>query len=209
MNPKNPEIDNYLTVGCGRCPLGGTPECKVHDWQIELKRLREIVLDSGLTEELKWSVPCYTLNGSNVVIVSALKNHAVISFFKGALMADAHGMLEKPGENSQLARVIRFSSDRAIQDAEVALRDYLREAILVEESGVKPELNTRSEAALPEELERKLDALPALRSAWDKLTPGRRRGYLLHFAAAKQSKTRVARIEKHIPAILEGRGMHD
>ena len=114
----NPQIDHYLSEGCGRCPLGGTPDCKVHNWPQELKKLRTIVLDCGLTEELKWGVPCYTFRNKNVLIVSALKDYAALSFFKGALLSDTNGMLQKPGENSQAARLIKFTSPSAITTME-------------------------------------------------------------------------------------------
>lgn len=206
---KNPQIDLYLQEGCGRCPLGGTPECKVHYWPEELKLLRAIVLESGLTEELKWRVPCYTIDGHNVAIVSALKDHACISFFKGALLVDPQELLEKPGENCQAARVVRFTSAKDVRKATVALKQLIHQAIKVEKSGLKVDFKAKNELVLPDELVKKLEERPTLRTAWEKLTPGRKRGYVLFFSAAKQSKTREARIEKYSPSILEGRGMHD
>jgi uncharacterized protein YdeI (YjbR/CyaY-like superfamily) len=205
----NPQIDQYLKQGCGRCPLGGTPQCKVHDWQKELKLLREIALTCGLTEELKWKVPCYTIDGRNVAIVSALKDHATISFFKGALLTDTHGILEKPGENCQAARRIRFTSVNAIRERAAVLKEYIRQAVELEKSGLKVDFKAKHELIIPEELQRKLAAMPALRSAWESLTPGRQRGYVLYFSAAKQAKTRESRIEKRLSSILEGRGLHD
>lgn len=209
MASKNPKIDLYLKEGCGRCPLGGTPECRVHDWQKELVALREILLDCGLTEELKWKVPCYTCDGHNVAIVSASKDYASVSFLKGALLADPQRILEKPGENSQAARVIRFKSVKAVREMVPVIKEYIREAIEVEQSGRKVDFKAKNELIIPEELQRKFDELPVLRSAWEALTPGRQRGYVLCIAAAKQSKTRQSRIEKYIPWILEGRGIHD
>ena len=209
MTTMNPKVDDYLKEGCGRCSLGGTPACKVHDWQKELKLLRDVMLKSGLTEERKWGVPCYTIDGRNVAIVSALKDHAVISFFKGALLKDSQQILKKPGENCQAARVIRFTSVSAIREILPLLKETIREAIQVEQSGLKVDFKAKHELVIPEELESKLEAMPALRSAWESLTPGRQRGYVLHFSAAKQSKTRESRIEKYIPSILEGRGLHD
>jgi uncharacterized protein YdeI (YjbR/CyaY-like superfamily) len=204
-----PQVDRYLQVGCGRCPLGGTPECKVHAWQKELHLLRKIAIDCGLIEELKWKVPCYTFDGSNIFIVSALKHCASISFFKGALLKDLHRILEKPGENCQAARVIKFTSEKEVRELELLVKDYIREAIEVEQSGLKVNFKAKDELVIPDELDRKFRELPALRSAWEQLTPGRRRGYVLYFSAAKQSKTREIRIDKCTPWILEGRGMHD
>lgn len=206
---KNPLIDAFLKDGCGRCPLGGTPECKVHDWTKELELLRSILLKSGLTEQLKWKMPCYTIDGRNVVLLAALKDHASISFFKGALLKDPHGILSKPGENCQAARVIRFTSASEVKRLTPIIKATVQEAIEVERAGAKVDFKAKHELVLPAELETKLDELPALRVAWDKLTPGRQRGYVLYFTAAKQSSTRTSRIEKVTPAILEGRGMHD
>ena len=209
MTKTNPLIDEYLQMGCGRCPLGGTPECKVHSWQKELALLRRIVLACGLTEELKWKVPCYTYDGHNVVVVAAFKDHASLSFFKGALLSDPHKLLERPGDNSQAARVLRFTSVKEVNRLDAFLREYIHEAIEVERSGLKVDFKAKHELLLPTELERKFEQAPALRTAWDKLTPGRQRGYVLYFAAAKQAKTRESRIEKMAPLILEGRGLHD
>ncbi len=206
---RNPQIDQYLREGCGRCPLGGTPECKVHDWQAELQLLRSIALDCGLTEELKWKAPCYTYAKHNVAMISALKDCATLSFFKGALLEDPHGILVRLGPNCQAARLVRFTSVQSIREREQAIKALLRSAIEVESSGKKVEFIAKDKLVFPEELERKFDASPSLRSAFEALTPGRRRGYILYFAAAKQSKTREARIEKWTPQILKGLGMHD
>ncbi len=205
----NDLIDLYLEEGCGRCPLGGTPECKVHSWQKELQLLRKIVLSCGLTEELKWKIPCYTIDGRNVLTVSAFKEHATISFFKGALLKDQHRVLQKPGENSQAARVLHFTSVKAIRDLVPVIKETILDAIAVERSGQKVEFQAKHELTLPVELEQRLSELPALRAAWDGLTPGRQRGYVIFFSGAKQSATRQSRIEKSIPDILAGRGIHD
>jgi uncharacterized protein YdeI (YjbR/CyaY-like superfamily) len=205
----NVQVDAYLEQGCGRCPLGGTPECKVHSWTKELQLIRSIALASGLTEELKWKVPCYTWQGSNIAIVSAFKEYASFSFFKGALLTDPDGILEKPGENSQAARLIRFTSVKAVRSVQATLKSYIAEAIQLEQSGAKVDFKAKHELTIPDELEDKFQALPALRSAFAALTPGRQRGYILHFTGAKQSQTRAARIEKCINLILEGRGLHD
>ncbi len=209
MQKKNPKIDEYLAIGCGRCPLGGTPECKVHDWQAELKLLRSIVLDCGLTEELKWKVPCYTIDKKNVLIVAAFKHYCSLSFIKGTLLTNAAGILEKPGENSQSARLIRFTDVPMIRDLEPTIRALIQEAIEVERVGTKVEFKSNLELVIPDELQRKFAAFPALQAAFAALTPGRQRGYILFFSAAKQSSTRQSRIEKYVPQILEGRGMQD
>jgi uncharacterized protein YdeI (YjbR/CyaY-like superfamily) len=209
MKQLNTSVENFLQNGCGRCPLGGTPECKVHDWPKELKRLRSIVLGSGLVEEVKWGVPCYTFEKHNVVIVSALRECCTLSFFKGALLKDSHGVLEKPGENSQAARLFRFTSVREIAAREPLIKQYIREAIELEKAGAKVNFKAKTDLTIPIELENKFAALPALRAAFTALTPGRQRGYVIYFTGAKQSKTRESRIEKCIPAILEGRGLHD
>ena len=209
MNPRNIEIDKYLSDGCGRCSLGGTPDCKVHAWQEELKLLREIALECGLTEERKWGVPCYTIEGKNVSIVSALKSYASISFFKGVLISDRHNILEKPGENCQSDRVVKFTSVDAIRRLESVLREYLHQAIEIERSGEKVNFDAKFDLELPIELSNRLALSSELKRAWENLTPGRKRGYVLFIAAAKQPKTREARIDKYTPLILRGKGMHD
>lgn len=204
----NPEVDLYLEQGCGRCPLVGTPECKVHDWEEELKQLRLIILESGLTEEVKWSVPCYTYQGSNVLILSAFKNYCSVSFFKGSLLKDPRKVLLKPGKNSQAARLFKYTSVAQITDSEHILKDYIREAIEIEKSGEKVKFKKNPEP-VPEELQAKFDEDPALQEAFEALTPGRQRGYIIHFSGAKQSSTRQRRIEKYITKIKEGKGFHD
>ncbi len=208
MIDMNPQIDNYLSEGCGRCPLGGTPDCKVHHWPQELKKLRTIVLDCGLTEELKWGVPCYTFHDKNVLIVSALKDYAALSFFKGALLSDTNGILQKPGENTQAARLIKFTSLPEIVAMEDILKAYIFEAIEVEKAGLAVVFKTNPEP-IPEELQHKLDQDFGFKAAFEALTPGRQRGYILHFSQPKQSATRVSRIEKCIPKIMEGKGFND
>jgi uncharacterized protein YdeI (YjbR/CyaY-like superfamily) len=209
MTNMNPKVDTYLAEGCMRCSLGGTPQCKVHNWPEVLKALRKVILDCGLTEELKWGVPVYTHNGKNIVIMSAFKEYCALSFFKGVLLKDAAGILEKPGENTQAARLIRFTDVGKIVAMEPVLKAYIHEAIEVEKAGLKVELKKTSEYKIPEELQTRLDEDPAFRDAFEALTPGRQRGYLLYFSAAKQSKTREARIEKCIPKIFEGIGLND
>ncbi|MDX2283331.1 MAG: YdeI/OmpD-associated family protein [Bacteroidia bacterium] len=202
-------VDHYLAEGCGRCPLGGTPDCKVHAWQPELRALRQIVLGCGLTEEVKWGVPCYTFQGSNILIVSAFKEYASLSFFKGALLADPQGILAKPGEHSQAARIVRITRVQDLAELEPVLRAYIFEAIEVERMGLQVDFKAKHELALPEELQQRLDADPVLKAAFGALTPGRQRGYVLYFSAPKQSKTRTARIEACVQRILDGKGMQD
>lgn len=209
MTSENPQIDEYLIEGCGRCPLGGTPECKVHRWTAELRALRSIVLSCGLTEELKWGVPCYTYQKKNVIIVSAFKENCVLSFIKGALLQDNHKLLEKPGKNSQSGRVIKFTGVAQITEREDVLKAYIFDAIEVEKSGKQVDFKAKNELKYPEELLTKFEEMPRLQKAFEALTPGHQRGYILHFTQPKQSKTRVSRIEKNVPKILNGKGFHD
>lgn len=175
-------------------------------WRAEICALRELLLETELTEELKWYQPCYTLGGKNVAIIGKLKDCCVLSFFKGALLADANGVLEMPGPNSQAGRVIRFRSADDVRRLSPVIRDLLQQAIEVERSGRKVTLKSIEERELPPELEEAFASYKGLREAFDALTPGRRRYYLMHFSSAKQSATRIARIERAIPAIMEGKG---
>lgn len=205
----NPAVDLYLAEGCGRCPLWRTPDCKVHPWQAELAALRTILLDTALREEVKWKVPCYTFEGNNVLILSAFKEYCSLSFFKGALLKDHGGILEKPGENTQAGRLIRFTDVQRIVALESVIKAYVAEAIEVEKAGLDVEYKKTSEFEVPDELVDVFDEDPQFREAFESLTPGRQRGYLLYFSGAKQSKTRVSRIEKYRQQIFEGKGMHD
>ena len=172
-------------------------------------QLRKILLDCGLTEELKWAVPCYTFEKSNIVLMSAFKEYCALGFFKGALLKDANGILEKPGENTQAARQIRFTNVRDIVEMEPVLKAYINEAIEVQKAGLKVDFKEKTELVFPEELQKKLDETPVLKTAFEALTPGRQRGYILYFSAPKQSKTRVSRVEKCMPKILDGKGLND
>jgi uncharacterized protein YdeI (YjbR/CyaY-like superfamily) len=201
-------VDNYLLEGCGRCKLGGTPDCKVHNWPKELIELRRIVLECGLTEELKWGVPCYTFDSKNILVVSALKDYACLSFFKGVLLEDAVGILEKPGENSQSYRLIPFTHVQHIFEMETTLKSYIFEAVEIEKAGLKVAFKKNPEP-IPEEFQARLDVDPLLSSAFYSLSPGRQRGYIIHFSQPKQNKTRESRIDKCIPKIMEGIGFHD
>ncbi len=194
MNKMNSEVDVYLS--------------KSKQWQAELKKLRTLLLDSPLTEEWKWRVPCYTFQKKNIVLISGFNAYCAISFFKGALLKDGHAILKKPGENTQAARLIRFTSVDEIVKLEPVLRAYIAEAIEVESAGLRVTTKTEPEP-VPAELQKKFEEMPILQTAFEALTPGRQRAYLMHFSAAKQSKTRASRIEKCSPRILDGKGIND
>jgi uncharacterized protein YdeI (YjbR/CyaY-like superfamily) len=181
---------------------------KAKQWQKEFEKLRMIILDCELTEELKWGKPCYTFQKSNIVIIQGFKESCALMFCKGALLNDPNGILKKPGENTQAGRWIKFTSVREIVEMEPILKAYIYEAIEVEKAGLKVDFKKNPEP-IPEELQNKLDEIPALKTAFDALTPGRQRGYILYFSAAKQSKTRESRVEKCMQQILNGRGLND
>ncbi len=202
------KVDTYLQEGCGRCPHYRTPQCKVHTWVTVLKPLRRMVLDCGLTEAFKWSQPCYTHQGKNVLIVTAFKDYACLSFFKGSLLKDPEGILVKPGQSSQAARQWRFTQVDQVIAVEPIIKAYVREAMELEESGQQVAFKKNPEP-WPAELRAALAEDAALKAAFQTLTPGRQRGYVLHFSQPKTSKTRVARIQKCTPMILSGIGLHD
>jgi uncharacterized protein YdeI (YjbR/CyaY-like superfamily) len=208
MQEMNPKIDLYLEEGCGRCKLHATPQCKVHSWPQELRALRRMLLESGLVEELKWSIPCYTLDGKNIAVLAAFKDYCSLSFFKGALLKDEKKLLQS-GENTQSASGFRFTSIDPILEKEDLIKAYIHEAIEVEKAGLKAEFKQKDELELPEELLQKFAEIPELEAAFKALTPGRQRGYVLHFSQAKQAATRISRIEKQIPKIMEGKGFFD
>lgn len=178
-------------------------------WHNETEKLREIALDCGLTEECKWGKPCFTFFAKNVAVVIPLKESCAFSFFKGALLTDPKHVLQRVGEHTQAARWIKFTSPRQVAALQSTLKNFLYEAIDLEKSGAKVKLKKPSEFPIPEELQQKLDADPALRSAFAALTPGRRKSYIFHIASAKQAKTRTARAEKCAPMILAGRGFNE
>jgi len=209
MSKSNPEVDRYLAEGCGRCALFKTPQCKVRTWETELVELRRILLSCKLTEERKWGVPCYTHEGRNIVILGALVNYCAVGFFKGALLKDPKGLLTAPGENSQAVRQLRFTSVTEIKRASAALKNFVQEAIKLEESGAKVKFKSVSEHQIPDELKEALKKDAVLGKAFDLLTPGRQRGYILFISSAKQSATRTARIKKCRARILEGRGLNE
>jgi uncharacterized protein YdeI (YjbR/CyaY-like superfamily) len=192
---KNPKVDAFL----GRA----------EKWREEFEKLRKIVLDCGLTEDLKWGVPCYSFEKTNVVLMHGFKEYCALLFFKGALLKDESGILVQQTENVQSARQIRFTSVAEIAAMDNILKDYLHAAIELEKAGLKVDFKKTTEFAIPEEFQSKLDESPELKTAFEALTPGRQRGYLLHFSSAKQSKTRIARIEKAMPQILAGKGLDD
>ena len=178
-------------------------------WQEAYEKLRTIVLDCGLTEELKWGCPCYTSEKRNIVLIHGFKEYCALLFFKGALLKDPKGILIQQTENVQAARQVRFTTVNEIVKLKATLKAYIKEAIQVEKAGVKLNLKKTSEFKMPEEFKNKLSETPGLKKAFGALTPGRQRGYLLYFSAPKQSKTREARIEKSVPQILRGKGLDD
>ncbi|MEO5890314.1 MAG: YdeI/OmpD-associated family protein [Ferruginibacter sp.] len=182
---------------------------KAKKWQKELAQLRITALECGLNEELKWGVPCYTFQKSNIVLIHAFKEYCAFLFFKGALLNDANGILIQQTENVQAARQVRFTNTSEISRLKSILKTYIYEAIEIEKSGLKVNLKKTKEYNIPEEFQNKLDKQPALKTAFDALTPGRQRAYLLYFSAPKQSKTREARVEKSAQQILNGKGLND
>jgi uncharacterized protein YdeI (YjbR/CyaY-like superfamily) len=194
MNTMNPKVDGFLR--------------KAKKWQQELRKLRMIILDCGLTEEVKWRHPCYTFQGRNVVLIHGFKEYCAILFIKGVLLKDAKGILIQQTENVQAGRQIRFTNLRQITEMEPVLKTYIQEAIEVEKAGLKVKLK-RNPEPVPGEFQNKLDEIPALKTAFEALTPGRQRGYILYFSAAKQSKTRASRVEKCMRQILDGKGLDD
>jgi uncharacterized protein YdeI (YjbR/CyaY-like superfamily) len=191
----NPKVDFYFR--------------KAEKWQEEFEKLRMIILDCGLTEELKWGVPCYTFDKRNIVLIHVFKEYCALLFVKGALLNDANGILIQQTKNVQAARQIRFTNVRQIVKLKPILKAYIYEAIEVEKAGLKVNLKKTTEFKLPDEFQNKLDETPALKTAFHALTPGRQRAYLLYFSAPKQSKTRCARVEKSMQQILNGKGLND
>jgi uncharacterized protein YdeI (YjbR/CyaY-like superfamily) len=182
---------------------------RTEKWRAEFETLRAIVLESGLTEDLKWGNPCYALDGANIVLMHGFKDYCALLFFKGALLKDVCGVLVQQTENVQSPRQVRFTGIQDIVELESVLKGYISEAIEVEKAGLSVTRRTTADYAVPEEFQNRLDDDPALKAAFDALTPGRQRGYLLYFASAKQSKTREARVEKCTPQILAGQGLDD
>lgn len=204
----NPKVDKYLVDGCMRCKFGGTPDCKVNNWRDELSALRHLVLESGLTEDLKWGMPCYTDNGKNILMVAAFKEYCSLSFFKGSLMKDADNVLVSPGENSQAMRYMKFSDLTGIVAHQEQIKAYIAEAIAIEKAGKKVQFKKEPEP-MPDELLTAFEEYAGLKEAFETLTPGRQRGYIIYFAQPKESKSRMNRIEKCLEKIMNGEGLND
>jgi len=191
----NPKVDFYFN--------------KAGKWQEEIEQLRSVVLDCGLTEELKWGCPCYTFRKSNIVLIHVFKEYCALLFFKGALLSDTHNILIQQTENVQAARQIRFTNAGEIAGQRNILKAYIYEAIEVEKAGLKVNLKQTEDFAVAHEFQQRLNTIPALKTAFEALTPGRQKAYLLHFSQPKQASTREARVEKWMPQILNGKGLND
>ncbi|TBL74686.1 YdeI/OmpD-associated family protein [Paenibacillus thalictri] len=194
-NKLNPKVDEFVS--------------KAAKWKEEYVKLRQIVLDCELTEEFKWMHPCYTYKNKNIVLIHGFKQYCALLFHKGALLKDTHGILIQQTENVQAARQIRFTHAEEIAAMETILKDYIYQAIQVEKSGQEIAFKKHTEFAVSDEFQRKLDEMPALKEAFEALTPGRQRAYLLYFSEPKQSKTRESRVEKYMKQILDGKGLND
>lgn len=206
--PYHFNVDQYLIDGCMRCKYGATPQCKVHRWHAELETLRAIVLQSGLQEAIKWGMPCYTHNGKNIVSISAFKEYASLNFFKGALLQDTAQILQRHGENSQAFRTLKVTQVNQILPLTDILLAYINEAIAIELAGKKIAFK-KSPEPIPDELRLAFEKDPGFERAFKALTPGRQRGFILHYTQAKQTATRINRIEKSKTAVLLGKGMNE
>jgi uncharacterized protein YdeI (YjbR/CyaY-like superfamily) len=195
MNITNPKVDTFLS--------------KAKKWGKEFEQLRSIVLDCGLTEEYKWMHPCYTFGGKNIVLIHGFKEYCALLFFKGVLLKDTKGILIQQTKNVQAGRQIRFTNVQEIVKMKSILKSYIHEAVEVEKAGLKVKMKKTSDFKIPEEFQHKLNKIPALKTAFKALTPGRQRAYIFYFSQAKQSKTREARVEKYMPQILNGKGLDD
>ncbi|WP_144529160.1 YdeI family protein [Peribacillus simplex] len=191
----NPKVDDFIS--------------KAKKWKEEYETLRNIVLDCELTEEFKWMHPCYTFENKNIVLIHGFKEYCALLFHKGALLKDAHGILIQQTENVQGARQIRFTNVQEIVATETILKAYIHEAIEVEKAGLEVNYKKNTEFIIPEELQKKFNEIPSLKTAFEALTPGRQRAYILHFSQPKQSKTRESRVEKCMKKILDGKGLND
>ena len=194
-NNMNPKVDGFIN--------------REEKWKLEYEKLRSIILDCQLTEELKWGVPCYTFQSSNIVLMHGFKDYCAILFIKGSLLRDTHSILIQQTENVQAGRQIRFRSIQEVTERESIIKEYIHEAIEVEKSGLEVNFKKSNEFNIPEEFQSMLYANSSLKTAFEALTPGRQRAYILYFSAPKQSKTRESRIEKYLEQILSGKGLDD
>lgn len=191
----NPKVDFYFS--------------KPGKWQEEVKELRRIILETGLTEELKWGCPCYTFHESNILLIHTFKEYCAVLFMKGALLKDPNGILIQQTKNVQSARQIRFTNIQEVEKIGVILKTYVDEAVEIEKAGLKVDFKKTNDFTMPEEFQARLDADTHLKTAFEALTPGRQRAYIFYFSAAKQAKTRESRVEKYVQKILEGKGLDD
>lgn len=204
LKPKT--VDEYLEFGCGRCELGGTPNCKVETWRTILCDVRAIVAATELEEQIKWGCPCYTIDGSIVLMLSAYKESVVVSFFRGNELSDPRGILEMPGKHSQYARYLRFTDVNSATEQESLLLEFIQQAITLERSGAKQTQQHTPAPAYPDELVHTFSQDSEYQQAFEALTPGRKRGYLIYFTDAKKSETRTNRINKLRSKVLLGKG---
>lgn len=206
MNTSN--VDSYLRDGCGRCDKYQTPECKVHLWTEPLLALRDILLQTELQETMKWGSPCYTVDAGNVLMLTSLTDACALNFFQGAALDDPDGLLEAPGPNSRYARYLKFHSLDEVETHRDAARNLIEQAIAFKKSGKKVPVSDQAEP-MPEELEERLESDPDLKEAFEDLTPGRQRSYILYVGGAKQSATRERRVDRAVPKIYDGKGWNE
>jgi uncharacterized protein YdeI (YjbR/CyaY-like superfamily) len=203
------DINIFFLKGCGRCAKYDTPLCKLNNWKEELLLLRNIILKINLTETMKWGMPCYQFEGANILMIAPFKDNCIVSFFKGSLLKKHYEILQKAGENSEQARVIKFKNKSEISQIENEILDLINESIEIEKAGIKVQPKTVVESDFPVELLNEFELSVQFKNAFNKLTNGKKRGYLIYFNTAKQSSTRLTRIKKHIPNILSGKGINE
>ncbi|MFN3530132.1 MAG: YdeI/OmpD-associated family protein [Bacteroidia bacterium] len=213
MTANHPQLptnfEAYLRSGCGRCDFYDSPQCKVHPWHDLLQACRAVLRDCGLEENIKWGVPCYTHQGKNIVLLGALREAVSLGFMKGALLADDSGLLQKPGPNAHESRLIRLKGLTMLEQHLSTIKSLVYQAVEVEKAGLVVPKQSVADIAFPAELQSMFEADPAFEAAFYALTPGRQKGYLFHFNQAKQSQTRSQRIQKYLPQIMQGIGLHD
>lgn len=207
MTVKPNTVEDYIEAGCGRCEFGNTPNCKVHNWTAELRLLRDIINETALEETIKWSSPCYTFAGNNVLMLGALKDSTVLGFLRGAELEDPHNLLEKPGEKSEQARYLRFTSTEDVKQLKNVIIEYIEQAIVISQQP-KPKIQPK-EIDYPEELIQAFENDPVFMDAFNNLTPGRQRSHLIHYNSAKQSKTITNRIQKSRNKVFSGKGWNE